>query len=125
MAKSFKQTATAQAPVYNKLLGNEDNTQLAGQMVVDMQGQVHEEQQVQQVQDAQEVQPSESMQTQGKKGERLPRINMAFSPANHEYITVMARLKGVTMTQYVNSLIDAEREANSELYDKARELLGL
>lgn len=128
MAKNFKKTATEQAPVYGKLLG-EAEPQLKGQMRITDSGEIQEEQEAQnvhEVQDAQEVQPiSDKMQTQGKKGAKLPRINMAFSPANHEFITIMSRLGGLTMTEYVNRLIDAEREANADKIEQAKSLFNM
>lgn len=127
MAKNFKKTATEQAPVYGKLLG-EAEPQLKGQMRITDSGEIQEEQEPQKTlkaQDAQEVQPSTSLQTQGRKGEKLPRINMAFSPANHEFISIMARLGGLSLTQYVNRLIDAEREANADKLEQAKKLFDL
>lgn len=81
---------------------------------------VYETQQEQIVQDvlkAQEVQ-----QTQGKKGCKMQRINMAFTPNNIDFIRVIAKLKGQTMTQYVNDILDKEREENKALYDQIQEL---
>ena len=52
----------------------------------------------------------------------MPRINMAFSPSNIDFVRVMAALKGQTMTQYVNALLDREREANGEAYEAAKKL---
>ena len=75
------------------------------------------EQDEQVVQDAQEA-----LKTQGKKGMKMPRINMAFSPSNIDFVRVMAALKGQTMTQYVNALLDREREANGEAYEAAKKL---
>ena len=48
---------------------------------------------------------------------------MAFTPSNIDYIRIMAKLNGQTMTQYVNSIIDKEREAAGEVYQKAKELI--
>lgn len=68
---------------------------------------VHDEQQVQQ---AQEVVIPEYGKTQGKKGHKLPRINMAFSPDNHTFIKKRSRQLGISATDFVNILIDAERK---------------
>jgi hypothetical protein len=48
--------------------------------------------------------------TQGRKGLRLPRINMGFTPANHEFVRRASRMRGQSMTEFVNTLIDDERE---------------
>lgn len=47
--------------------------------------------------------------TQGKKGHKAPRINMAFSPDNHEWIKRRSRQLGVSATKLVNTIIDRER----------------
>lgn len=48
--------------------------------------------------------------TQGKKGHKLPRINMAFSLENHEFIKRRSRQIGISATDFVNQLIDRERK---------------
>lgn len=64
-----------------------------------------------QVQEVQEVQ-KEIGTTQGKKGQKLRRINMAFSDVNHEYITKESRRRGISATAFVNSIIDEYRQVN-------------
>lgn len=61
-------------------------------------------------QDVQEVH-EELPQTQGKKGTKAKRINMAFSDANHEWIKKEARRQGLTATQLVNDIIARERKS--------------
>lgn len=63
-----------------------------------------------------------SKSTQGKKGKKLPRINMAFSPENMSHIQVMARVAGCSATEYVNRLIAADREARGDVAEQARKL---
>jgi len=55
--------------------------------------------------------------------QKLPRINMAFSPDNLDYLQRISRLKGVSMTSYTNELIKSDCRANKGLIDKANELL--
>ena len=64
----------------------------------------------------------EALHTQGKKGLKLPRINLAFSPSNLDYIRVMAGIRGESMTQFVNRVIDQHREENGEKYKAAKAL---
>lgn len=52
------------------------------------------------------------------------RINMAFSDANIEYLRKISRLKGVSQTEYVNMLIDADREKNHSVIEQLAALLG-
>lgn len=70
-----------------------------------------EEQKVQEVQKEQEVHEvlKEIGTTQGKKGYKLKRINMAFSDVNHEYITKESRRRGISSTAFVNQIIDEYR----------------
>lgn len=70
-------------------------------------------QQVQEVQEdshncTQEVQEvkKELGTTQGKKGQKLKRINMAFSDENHEYIVHESRKRGISATAFVNQIIN-------------------
>lgn len=43
--------------------------------------------------------------TQGRKGCKMPRINMAFEPDIHGWIQKSARQNGITMTNFVNSIL--------------------
>ena len=100
MGKQFKDAAAAAQPVYNTLIGSTYDTQ--------------QEHEVHHTQDA----PN----TQGRKGAKLPRINMAFSPQNLEYLRVMAGIHGMSITKYVNTLIERDREQNKETFDTAKKL---
>lgn len=72
---------------------------------------------LQEEQDTQQV-----YQTQGKKGQKLPRINMAFRPDILEYLTLISSIEGISKTAYVNKLLAADRETKGELIDKVKEL---
>lgn len=61
--------------------------------------------------------------TQGRKGTKLSRINMAFSPANFDYIHVMSRVTGQTATSFVNEVLDKYREEHQDIYQKAQEFI--
>lgn len=63
------------------------------------------------------------LQTQGRKGCKATRINMAFTPDNHDFIKVMAGIKGQTMTEYANEVITRYRSEHSDLYDQAKALI--
>lgn len=47
--------------------------------------------------------------TQGRKGHKLKRINMAYSDSNYEYITMESRRRGISATEFVNKIIEAYR----------------
>lgn len=59
------------------------------------------------------------LKSRGRKDVRLPRINMAFSPENYEYIRTMAQVTGLNLTQFVNNLIKQHREEYHAEYEKA------
>ena len=61
-------------------------------------------------------------QAQRKRSQKLPRINMAFQESNLEYLQIMSRIEGVSITKYVNGLIEQDRSLRAELYDKGKEL---
>lgn len=58
------------------------------------------------------------MQTRGRKGVHLPRINMAFTPENHDFIKTMSIVTCKTMTEYLNDVIKQYREEYSQDYDE-------
>ncbi len=61
--------------------------------------------------------------TQGRKGKKLPRINMAFDNENLEYLHIISRIEGVTVTKYVNILIEADRKKRAEDIERAKGVL--
>lgn len=64
------------------------------------------------------------LKTQGRKGCKAVRINMAFSPENHEFIRVMARISGRTMTEFANACIDQYRAEHPEIYSQAKAIIS-
>lgn len=101
MPKEFKNAAANAKPVYATVIGS-----------------------TQEVQQEQEVQRPEAVQTQGRKGAKLPRINMAFTPQNLEYLRIMAGLRGQSITKYVNALVEQDMDLNRVAYDAAKRLAG-
>ncbi len=70
---------------------------------------VHEVHEVQQVQDVAFSSSDSSLTlgtTQGIKGKKLPRINMAFSSETYEYIKRESRIRGLSATAFVNYIIE-------------------
>jgi len=54
--------------------------------------------------------------TQGRKGEKAPRINMAFSPDNHSYLRFESRRQGMSITEFANMIIAQYRESHPAKY---------
>ncbi len=77
-------------------------------------------------QDTQEAQPAldvyDARNTQGKAGLKAERINMAFSPANYEFIKVMSSFETMSLTKYVNHLVEEERKRSADKYQKIKDL---
>ena len=67
----------------------------------------------------------QTLNTAGRKGLKLPRINMAFTPDLHEYITTMSRARGETLTEFVNKIVREHMDAHKDLYEKAIEFRNL
>ena len=66
---------------------------------------------------------AEELRTQGRKGCKAIRINMAFTPENHAFIKLMARATGRTMTEFTNLVIAAYRQEHPEFTEEANEFL--
>jgi hypothetical protein len=49
---------------------------------------------------------------QGVKGTKVLRINMAFADDVYRYITLMSKIKGVSMTKFVNNIIEKDMQKN-------------
>lgn len=63
------------------------------------------------------------LKTQGRKGCKAIRINMAFTPDNHEFIKILAKASGLTMTELTNNIIAAYRKEHPEFLEKANSFL--
>lgn len=44
--------------------------------------------------------------TQGRKGEKLKRINLAFSDENYAYVRLESRRRGKNITEFVNAILE-------------------
>lgn len=63
----------------------------------------------------------DDMRTAGRKGVKLPRINLALAPDIYDYVRTMARARGTTITEFVNHILAQSLADNSEVYEKALE----
>ena len=66
---------------------------------------------------------SAEMRTQGRQGCKAPRINMAFTTDNYEFVKVVSKATGRTMTQFVNLIVTAYRQEHPEILSQARGFL--
>lgn len=121
--KSFKNESIS--PVYSKIMGSNVEIDAAPEHMGDYDPEQHPELYVQDTPDAQEVlEAQEELKTQGKKGARAQRINMAFTPSNLQFIRTMSKAKGQSMTQFVNDLITRERTQNGDAYKQITDILS-
>lgn len=64
----------------------------------------------------------ETLQTSGKKGVKLPRINLAFTPSNYEFIKIMSKARGQNLTEFVNDCLKEARENHADKYKQVLDL---
>ena len=63
--------------------------------------------------------------TRGRKGCKLNRINMAFTPEVYEYIQIMSKQAGMDMTEFTNLVFRDHMERNKEIYDAVKALRSI
>lgn len=61
-----------------------------------------------------------SMETRGRKGLKLPRINVALRPDLLDYLKTISQSCGLDMTQYINILLEADMKKNEALVRKVK-----
>ena len=62
--------------------------------------------------------------TQGRKGVKLPRINLALTHENYDYVKTCARASGQSYIAFINSIITMHRGTHPEDYEAAKKLLN-
>jgi len=68
----------------------------------------------------QEIQEfSNSLQTAGRKGMKLPRVNLAFAPDIYEYVKIMSKAGGMTYTEFINKILQAHKAEHEDIYQQA------
>jgi len=61
----------------------------------------------------------QDMKTTGRKGVKLPRINLAFSPDVYDYIKTMSKAAGLSYTEFVNIVLQEHKENHTDTYKQA------
>ncbi len=62
--------------------------------------------------------------TQGRAGCKLIRFSAAFSSENFQFIQIMSRINGMTMTSFLDLIVQRYREANSDVFKSARKIIS-
>lgn len=71
---------------------------------------------------AQEIRAlQEAGKTKGRKGVKMVRVNMAFTPTIHDYIRIMASVRGESITEFTNKVFEKSMQENAEIYKRAQE----
>lgn len=60
-----------------------------------------------------------SLKTGGRKGLKLPRINLALTPENYDYVKVMSSVTGATLAEFINAEIEKSLNKNRDIYEQA------
>lgn len=81
-------------------------------------------QDVQDTQQVQDAQLTQGKQLNKKPSEKLPRINMAFTHDHLEYLQIMSGFKGMSITAYVNQLIEMDMKHNDKTIAQLKQLKG-
>ena len=59
---------------------------------------------------------SSSLKTAGRKGMKLPRVNLAFSPEIYDYVKTMSKASGMTYTEFLDKILRDHKEAHADTY---------
>ena len=62
---------------------------------------------------------------QGVKGSKALRINMAFDDDVYRYIHLMSKIKGMTMTEFVNDIVAKDMKGKSDYLNSVEALVNL
>lgn len=127
--KSFKDsTRSSVASVFMSKQNPQEDTQQETQEVIQETKQevIQDKAQQNAQQDTQEVACNDeqvkserrTVRTQGRKGKKKPRINMAFEPDIYEYIQKRAVKEDKSLTQYVNDVLYEKMMAQKKRYKK-------
>ena len=63
----------------------------------------------------------DELRTAGRKGAKLPRMNIAFAPEIYDYIQTMSRVRGETLTDFVNHVLRQSMDDYADIYKRAQE----
>lgn len=64
-----------------------------------------------------QAQRQKTMKTQGRKGCKSMRFNMAWTPDNYEFINLVSSATGSTMTGVVNKIVEKYRLEHEDALD--------
>lgn len=62
---------------------------------------------------------SNSLRTAGRKGVKLPRINLAFTPEIYDYVKTMSKAAGMTYTEFIDTILQDHKKKHAKTYQQA------
>lgn len=109
-AKDAQEVIEAEKPAEDKqgVKAQEMTEQELASAIVDMQTQ---------------IEAAEARKTQGRKGLKMQRVNISLTPSQYDYARIMAGIKGESLTLFISGLVEKDKNANEETYQKARDLI--
>lgn len=60
--------------------------------------------------------------TQGRAGCKMSRINFALTVENDTYVRFMSRVRGESMTDFINHCIEKHKEENQAAYEQLQKI---
>lgn len=64
----------------------------------------------------------QGLNTTGRKGVKLPRINLALAPDMYDYVKTMSKASGLTYTEFIDRILRDHKEKHGDAYNKAVEI---
>lgn len=74
--------------------------------------------------EAEKAQRKAEGRTRGRTGCKADRINLAFTVDNYNFVKRFARCKGMSMTDFVNYIIEEYRKSNQKEFEKIEEFIN-
>ncbi len=61
--------------------------------------------------------------TRGRKGTRMPKLNVALWADNYQYVKTVSRVVGVSMNDFINQIIQQHSERHPEILQQALDIM--
>jgi hypothetical protein len=103
----------------------EEVTQLPGQMELRQDGTLYTPRLKRKTYSDAEIQDAqEALKTQGRKGMKSPRVNLAFKPSVYDYVRTMSKVRNQNMTEFINEILADSMDKNKENYERAKAFIN-
>lgn len=118
MAKKDFKTISSQAAEMFMTPREEDQEELKPQ---DAEGAPAEEEPKERKAQKEPKAPKAQEEPEDPKKQKIQKLNVAFYGNNMEYLNIISRVKGISITQYINDMVTKDQEGKEELISKAKE----